>query len=86
MTFYDIFTYLCTFTIIHSTGSFLPVSSNRSSKDSDLPSADQDQPCFCMLFCSIDHSVYDLSTGSRAIFLYSFAVPVFFIYFKKNKP
>ena len=43
---------------------FLPVSSNRSSKDSDPPSADQDQPCFCMLFCSIDHSVYDLSTGS----------------------
>ena len=48
----------------HSTGSFLPVSSNRSSKDSDPPSADQDQPCFCMLFCSVDHSVYDLSTGS----------------------
>ena len=48
----------------HSTGSFLPVSSDRSSKDSDPPSADQDQPCFCMLFCSVDHSVYDLSTGS----------------------
>ena len=48
----------------HSTGSFLPVSSNQSSKDSDPPSADQDQPCFCMLFCSVDHSVYNLSTGS----------------------
>ena len=46
MTFYDIFTYLCTFTIIIPLAVFLPVSSNRSSKDSDLPSADQDQPCF----------------------------------------
>ena len=48
----------------HSTGSFLPVSSDRSSADPDPPSADQDQPCFCVLFCSVDHSVYDLSTGS----------------------
>ena len=66
MIFYDFLWYFYIFMYIynhHSTGSFLPVSSNRSSKDSDPPSADQDQPCFCLLFCSIDHSVYDLSTG-----------------------
>ena len=62
----------------HSTGSFLSVSSDRSSKDSDPPSADQDQPCFCMLFCSVDHSVY---LGNILIFL---AVPVFFYLFQKE--
>jgi len=70
----------------HSTGSFLPVSSNRSSKDSDLPSADQDQPCFCMLFCSIDHSVYDLSTGSRQYSCIPCCACVLLSISKRNKP
>ena len=70
----------------HSTGSFLPVSSNRSSKDSDPPSAVQDQPCFCMLFCSVDHSVYDLSTGSGQYSCIPCCACVLLSISKRNEP
>lgn len=64
MTFYDIFTYLCTFTIIIPLAVFCLFPVIDHLKTPDPPSADQDQPCFCVLFCSVDHSVYNLSTGS----------------------
>ena len=70
----------------HSTGSFLPVSSNRSSKDSDPPSADQDQPCFCMLFCSVDHSVYNLSIGSGQYSYIPCCACVLLSISKRNEP
>ena len=89
MIFYDFLLYFYIFMYIynhHSTGSFLPVSSNRSSKDSDPPSADQDQPCFCMLFCSVDHSVYDLSTGSGQYSYIPCCACVLLSISKRNEP
>ena len=85
MTFYDIL-----HIYVHLQSSFhwqfLPVSSNRSSKDSDPPSADQDQPCFYMLFCSVDHSVYDLSTGSGQYSYIPCCTCVLLSISKRNEP
>lgn len=64
----------------------MPVSSNQSSKDSDPPSADQDQPCFCMLFCSVDHSVYDLSTVSGQYSCIPCCAYVLLSISKRNEP
>lgn len=62
---------------------FLPVSSNRSSKDSDPPSADQDQPCFICYFVLliIPYMIFQQDLGNILIFL---AVPVFFYLFQKE--